>query len=811
MESSDFSQPFLPQEGGRKAGSVNRYELAAVYVNSALRVRNVESLQTDGSSIRAFFDSHDPYFRRLVFLAIFIQNSLIIVEPPASGAPSYLPLTVVGFVEIMCCMIYLYDFHLRKTYMGPKVMDDLWTRVKLGAISLTLLDSLYCCFLSPWFPIPRLSRMLRPFFLAEKTRHLRSIIENIFKTIPTILNILSTLFFFLFMYSFTGVLLFAGSQEGDQYFPNLNEAFYNMFILLTTANYPDVMMPAYNEHGLYVIFFVTFLTLSLYFFMSLILAAVYDNFRNHFRSDHAKDVEIRNKALKLAFYELVGDMNAKMNHSEWRQLMSIVRPDLGTDISDLLFTVLDKDSDLHLNLEEFSGICEYLEFQFQRAKNVQPPETDFSTILRLIVESDYFVFFVSFVLLGNVLSMTFEVWLTHSNQLLATLEWAFSFFYLFEVIIRIYAYSFPIFMEQGWNRFLLILSVFGGVWSYYLTQNFVTVPYQWLAIFRILRLIRILFHLHQFQTIMGTLINITPALTSFLALLYIEYYMYSIIGMELFYGKLKPDNEELQGTTYSESDYWANNFDNVFSSFVVLFELMVVNNWYVTADAACTVTSDWSRIYFISFYLTCVVVIINLIVAFSIEAFIQADKASKRKLGEEESLNSDLSGKAREWVVKKNYQPRNVIKNIFSEEIEDNQTSRIPSLSSLSTSSSSPETLSKAERAVRALSIRGDDEQEVIKTNVRFLESPIELGVSRFIPMSTRNSSENPNNVFTKDSPLTESQANFFKSVMESTQDEDDDDDYDNDQISSINQAPEVYSFQDDEGPLIKRISQPKS
>ena len=49
-------------------------------------------------------------------------------------------------------------------------------------------------------------------------------------------------------------------------------------VLLTTANYPDVMMPSYNKDSLSVVFFFTYLMICLYFLMNLLLAVVYEAF-----------------------------------------------------------------------------------------------------------------------------------------------------------------------------------------------------------------------------------------------------------------------------------------------------------------------------------------------------------------------------------------------------------------------------------------------------------------------------------------------------------------------------------------------------
>lgn len=53
-----------------------------------------------------------------------------------------------------------------------------------------------------------------------------------------------------------------------------------MLILLTTANFPDIMLPAYNVSYFWSIYFVSFLILGLYALLNLLLAQVFNSFRN---------------------------------------------------------------------------------------------------------------------------------------------------------------------------------------------------------------------------------------------------------------------------------------------------------------------------------------------------------------------------------------------------------------------------------------------------------------------------------------------------------------------------------------------------
>lgn len=89
------------------------------------------------------------------------------------------------------------------------------------------------------------------------------------------------------------------------------------------------------------------------------------------------------------------------------------------------------------------------------------------------------------------------------------------------------------------------------------------------------------------------------------------------------------------GTYFLESGL---NFQNIFNSYVTLFELMVVNNWYVIMEGHVRVTSRLSRIYFFLFYLS-TMIILNIVVAFILDSFLfrmrykrTMDKSTEDKL-----------------------------------------------------------------------------------------------------------------------------------------------------------------------------------
>jgi hypothetical protein len=135
---------------------------------------------------------------------------------------------------------------------------------------------------------------------------------------------------------------------------------------------------------------------------------------------------------------------------------------------------------------------------------------------------------------------------------------------------------------------------------------------------RVLRLMRCLVPFRSIlRTFAITLKTCFPVLGILLCLLY----FFAVLGMSFFAGRLThhslpPD------CAYAVANYWPINWDHFPNALLTQFHLLVVNNWMVTMDAGVLATgTSWTYLYFIGFYLFGTIVMVNVIVAFTLDTF----------------------------------------------------------------------------------------------------------------------------------------------------------------------------------------------
>lgn len=149
---------------------------------------------------------------------------------------------------------------------------------------------------------PYLCNMLRPIVVIIYLSQTRNQMKNIFwYTFRDIFIVLLSIFMYITFFSLLMFFEFKYSMEGFNYFTKPDESIYQMIILMTTANFPDVMLPAYYQNRFYCIFFIIYLIFGLYFLQNILLAIVIENYKTRLQEKATDKVESRYETISKLF------------------------------------------------------------------------------------------------------------------------------------------------------------------------------------------------------------------------------------------------------------------------------------------------------------------------------------------------------------------------------------------------------------------------------------------------------------------------------------------------------------------------------
>lgn len=146
----------------------------------------------------------------------------------------------------------------------------------------------------------------------------------------------------------------------------------------------------------------------------------------------------------------------------------------------------------------------------------------------------------------------------------------------------------------------------------------------------VIRFLRIIPSIKPTAVVASTILGLIQNLRAFGGILVVAYYVFAMIGINLFRGvivppgnsSLVPDNSSAPCGSFEQLGYWPNNFDDFAAALITLWDVMVVNNWQVILEAYKHYSGPWSMVYFVLWWLVSSVIWINLFLALLLENFL---------------------------------------------------------------------------------------------------------------------------------------------------------------------------------------------
>ena len=455
-----------------------------------------------------------------------------------------------------------------------------------------------------------------------------------------------------------------------------------LWICITTANYPDVMMPAYNENRVVAIYFISFMTLSFFYIMNLILAVAVNAYDESI-NERKRAREEMTKVLLLEAFTLLDHNNENVvSRKSIMRVMTILNQDipeirgLSRDEEAILFAVLDKDGSNSISRDEFLNFGLVLLLSLSKRSEYMTfveahlPKLWNSPVYQALcktVRSKRFDKAVEIVLVLNAIIVAAQDYpmlagvskdphyLDGIDTKWEAFETVFTIIYVIETMLKIMVNGWRSYIEKPRNAFdftITVLVVLASFYVYYPNTYSNRDLIEFVAMARVLRLCRLLFALDRFRIFGLISLVIIPAASSvFLVLLFLGY-LFASLGMILFGGVITRDPSNpislllLEAEDFVEGEYWANSFNDMASSINVLFNWLVINNWTTqTSGLEYASESKWlTRLFFFSFYLLGVIGISNVITSVVINSFLQQlqtverESLSPEKIGDDEDI-----------------------------------------------------------------------------------------------------------------------------------------------------------------------------
>ncbi|XP_034397270.1 two pore calcium channel protein 1 isoform X2 [Cyclopterus lumpus] len=621
------------------------YQEAAIYLQEGENNDKFFTHPRNPKALAAYLFAHNHLFYMMELLTGLLLMMLSLCEAPA--VPSLrLDVYVHATLELLALVMVAFELCMKLRWLGfHTFIRHKRTMVKTCVLLLQFVEAIVV--LIRQTSHVRVTRALRPIFLVD-CRYCGAVRRNlrqIFQSLPPFIDILLLLLFFMVIFAILGFCLFS-PNTADPYFSTLENSLVSLFVLVTTANFPDVMMPAYSKNRWSCVFFIVYLSIELYFIMNLLLAVVFDTFNDVEKMKFKSLLLHKRSAIDHAFQLLVSRQRPMgVSLKQFDGLMRFYRPRMSARDRFLTYKALNTSGAPMLSLQDFYKFFEVTGLKWKARRSGEYwfddlPHTTFLIFkgINLLVKSKAFQYFMYVVVAINGVWILVETYTLNSGFSWSRfVPWSYIVFltiYGVEVLLKITGLGPMAYFSSGWNLFDFSVTVFAFLGL--IALAFDMEPFYFIVVLRPLQLLRLFKIKQRYRNVLDTMFELFPRMASLGLTLIIFYYSFAIVGMEFFADVVYPnccntstvaDSYRQINVTYGnktvleEGYYYLNNFNNILSSFVTLFELTVVNNWYITMEGVTSMTTHWSRLYFMTFYIVTMVVM-TIIVAFILDAFV---------------------------------------------------------------------------------------------------------------------------------------------------------------------------------------------
>ena len=512
----------------------------------------------------------------------------------------------------------------------------------LIALMICLID-LFTAIITGHFPI--INFLLRAFIYIYLTRRLRRNWLQIGKVLWRTKPVFFYLALNIIIFSFIGFILF--KNEKSVYFPNVMEVILQLYILLSTCNFPDIMLDTFTISKLSIFYFIIYVSINYFIILSYLKTLYYTKYYDVSKEDCIniiKEVilkkENQNIFLLDDFNKFIINQKKKysLNDNEYNNIL-------------IILNLYDKNNDI------FSDFVKIIE---------QKPEDELirKSLIGKIILKNFIVEIIINVI--NLLSVGFLFIENRKNILLLCFHFIWSFAISMEFFFLTYSFGIKRVITRHFNRaifhFFNLISIILLLVLLFSSPN-VNSSYEKIrslfCIFIGLRTIRIFVFLDKFKEIEIIYSIIKYSKEMFyrnLITLYSLYLLFSTLSILLTGGNIKRNSFDLNDAI--PPNYTHINFNDFGSAYIACFSLMMINNLQIlvkslTYDVDNDVykNTNFLQFYFASFYFFSTLIIANIIQTLLLELYLNSGYSLKDANEKTENKNAKEENKGIEYKI----------------------------------------------------------------------------------------------------------------------------------------------------------------
>ncbi|KFV48706.1 Voltage-dependent L-type calcium channel subunit alpha-1S, partial [Gavia stellata] len=578
------------------------------------------------------------WFTNFILLFILLSSISLAAEDPIR-AESFRN-QILGYFDIGFTSVFTVEIVLKMTAYGAFLHKGSFCRnsfniLDLLVVAVSLISMGIESSAISVVKILRVLRVLRPLRAINRAKGLKHVVQCVFVAIKTIGNIVVVTTLLQFMFACIGVQLFKGKfyrctdpskmtekecrgyfinyVDGDPtqielqervwlhsnfHFDNVFSAMMSLFTVSTFEGWPELLYmaidtnaedagPIYNYRVEIAMFFIIYIILIAFFMMNIFVGFVIVTFQEQGESEY-KNCELDKNQRQCVQYALKA------------------RP-----------------------------LRRYI------------PKNPYQYQIWYVVTSSYFEYLMFFLILLNHYNQSAEM-----NHISDILNVAFTILFTLEMILKLMAFKAKGYFGDPWNVFDFLI-VIGSIIDVILSEidcslassgglyclgggcdsidsdDNSRVSITFFRLFRVMRLVKLLSRGEGVRTLLWTFIKSFQALPYVALLIVMLFFIYAVIGMQMF-GKIAM----VDGTQINRN----NNFQTFPQAVLLLFRCATGEAWQeILLDCSygklCDPESDFAEgeeytcgtgfayFYFISFYMLCAFLIINLFVAVIMDNF----------------------------------------------------------------------------------------------------------------------------------------------------------------------------------------------